>query len=225
MKKLIFLASLLCLGCNNDSLPQAPASPSAQSEATFVEGTVAERIDVEGYTYLRLATAKGDTWTAVPTDPVKVGAVVKIGNPMPMEHFHSKSLNRTFDLILFGSIVRPSDAPIPEEKSPVVAKASGADARTVAEVYRDKASLKDKTVSVHGRVVKVSSGILDHNWIHLRDGSGSAAAHDHDLVVTTTQDAKVGEELTIQGTVHTDKDLGSGYRFEVLVEDAKITRP
>ena len=220
MKKLLLLASLLCLGCNNDSLPQAPASPTAQTDSTFLEGTVAERIDVEGYTYLRLTTAKGDTWTAVPTNPVALGTAVKIANPMPMEHFHSKSLNRTFDVILFGSIIEPGDAPAAKEAPRKVAKASGADARTVAEVYQDKARLKDKTVSVHGLVVKVSSGILGHNWLHVADGS-----QDKDLVVTTTQDAKVGEELTIQGPVHTDKDLGSGYRFEVLVEDAKLTRP
>jgi len=220
MKKLLLLASLLCLGCNNDTLPQAPASPTAQSESTFLEGTVAERIDVEGYTYLRLTTAKGDTWTAVPTNPVALGTAVKIGNPMPMEHFHSKSLNRTFDVILFGSMIEPSDAPGAKETPRTVAKATGADARTVAEVYQDKAKLKDKSVSVRGLVVKVSSGILGHNWLHIADGS-----QEKDLVVTTTQDVKQGEELTIRGTVHTDKDLGSGYRFEVLVEDAKLTRP
>ena len=80
-------------------------------------------------------------------------------------------------------------------------------------------------MSVRGQAVKVSSGILDRNWVHLRDGSGSAAAHDHDLVVTTTEDVKVGQQVVAQGKVVVDKDLGSGYRFEVLVEDAKITAP
>lgn len=225
MKNILLLASLFCLGCNNDSPPLASASPSAVSQtASPLEGKVAERIDVEGYTYLRLSTPSGDTWTAVPTDPVKVGATVTIANPMPMEHFHSKALNRTFDLILFGTIAGPSDAAVAEAPARSVSKATGGDARTVAEVYRDRTSLKDKSVSVRGLVVKVSSGILGHNWIHLRDGSGSAAAGDHDLVVTTTQEVKRDEEVTARGTVHTDKDLGSGYRFEVLVEDAQITR-
>ncbi len=222
MKNVIFLVSLLCLGCNNDSLPQGPASPTVQSESAAVEGTVAERIDVEGYTYLLLKTAQGDTWTAVPTDSVKVGAAVKIANPMPMQQFHSKSLNRTFEVIYFGSIVKPL---VPEEPTRTVSKAPGADGRTVAEVYRERATLKNKSVSVRGLVVKVSSGILGRNWVHLRDGSGSADAHDNDLVVTTTQEVKRDQEVVAQGTVHTDKDLGSGYRFEVLVEDAKITRP
>lgn len=184
-----------------------------------MEGTVAERIDVEGYTYLKLSNG---TWTAVPSDPVKVGATVTIANPMPMEHFHSKSLNRTFDVIYFGSLAQPTAAAslVPVTK---VARAGGADGRTVAEVYRDRAKLK--TVTVRGQAVKVSSGILDRNWVHLRDGSGSSAAHDDDLVVTTVDEVKVGEEVVAQGKVVVDKDLGSGYRFEVLVEDAKVTRP
>lgn len=186
-------------------------------------------MDVEGYTYLRLSTAKGDTWTAVPSDPVKVGATVAIANPMPMEHFHSKTLNRDFDVIYFGSIAgaAATEGPPAAAEAPVqaVPKATGADARTVAEVYGERAKLKGKTVSVRGQAVKVSSGILDRNWVHLRDGSGSAAAHDHDLVVTTTEDVKVGQQVVAQGKVVVDKDLGSGYRFEVLVEDAKITAP
>lgn len=223
MKKILLLASLFCLGCNNDSLPQPPASPTTPSAATAVEGTVAERIDVEGYTYLLLRTANGNTWAAVPTDPVAVGAAVTIANPMAMSQFHSKSLNRTFEVIYFGSIAGAPAAP--EETPRSVARASAADAHTVAEVYRDRISLKDKSVTVRGLAVKVSSGILGHNWVHLRDGSGSDASHDNDLVVTTTQEVKRGEEVIAQGTVHTDKDLGSGYRFEVLVEDSKITRP
>ncbi|MFN8611618.1 MAG: nucleotide-binding protein [Vulcanimicrobiota bacterium] len=232
MKRLLLLLSLLGIGCNQDSSPQSPAQTASPTppapvaiHSNSVEGTVAERIDVEGYTYLRLSTGTGEMWAAVPTTPVKVGALVKLASPMPVEKFHSKSLNRTFDRILFANLAGPSSAPGAEESPRVVAKATGPDARTVAEVYRDRAGLKDKTVSVHGVVVKLSSGILGHNWIHLRDGSGSAASQDHDLVVTTTEDVKLEEEVTAQGTVHLDKDLGSGYRFTVLVEDAKITRP
>ncbi|MBS2040080.1 nucleotide-binding protein [bacterium] len=235
MKRQLLMISLLSLGCNQNLPPQmptqtatqAPASspePTAPAHAQNVEGKVAERIDVESYTYLRLSTGHGETWAAVPSTPVKVGATVQIANPMPIENFRSKSLNRTFDRILFGTIAT-APAPTSAATPRFVSKASGPDARTVAEVYRDRATLKDKSVSVHGLVVKVSTGILGHNWIHLRDGSGSEDSQNHDLVVTTTQDVQPEEEVTARGTVHLDKDLGSGYRFSVLVEDAKITRP
>jgi hypothetical protein len=75
----------------------------------------------------------------------------------------------------------PAAAPAPVK----VPKATGPDARTVAEVVAGKATLKGKPVLVHGQVVKVSSGILGKNWLHLQDGSGTASAGTNDILVTT----------------------------------------
>ena len=72
-------------------------------------------------------------------------------------------------------------------------------------------------------VVKVVSGVLDRNWLHVRDGSGSAQQGDHDLVVTTTDTVKKGETVLVDGVVQTDRDFGSGYRYAVLVEQAKVS--
>ena len=44
-----------------------------------------------------------------------------------------------------------------------IAKATGPDARTVAEVFAQKTKLNGKTVIVRGKVVKYSSGIMDKN--------------------------------------------------------------
>ncbi len=116
----------------------------------------------------------------------------------------------------------------PSGPSPVgpiaVARATGPHAETVAEVYAKKASLKDKPVRVHAKVVKVLPGIMGKNWLHVRDGSGSDAGKDNDLTVTTDDVVTVGSVVTVEGVVHTDKDLGSGYNFSVLVEDAKVTK-
>lgn len=105
-----------------------------------------------------------------------------------------------------------------------VPRATGADARTVAEIVGKRADLKDKSVSVRGKIVKFTPGILGKNWIHLRDGTGSAADGSNDVVVTTTDEAKVGEVVLVKGTVRTDRDLGSGYFYKLLVEDAKLSR-
>ena len=67
-----------------------------------------------------------------------------------------------------------------------VAKASGANARTVAEIVTKGAELKDKPVLVRGKVVKYNPEIMGKNWIHLRDGSGSASDNSNDVLVTTT---------------------------------------
>jgi hypothetical protein len=110
-------------------------------------------------------------------------------------------------------------ANVPVEK---VAKATGPDARTVAEVYAQRAQLKGKPVVVHGKVVKVSNNIMGKNWVHLRDGSGSATDGTNDLLVTTMNAAQTGVIVTARGVVHTDVDLGMGYTYKALVEDATL---
>ena len=209
----------------------AQAVPS--QPATTWKGEVLETQNVDGYTYLRLKTKEGETWAAVPTTTVKKGAQVTIGNAMTMENFESKTLKKKFDKIVFGQIVDPSAKPattpaaMPAAPAAAVApvpKATGADARTVAEVVKGKATLRDKTVLVHARVVKANLGIMGKNWLHLQDGSGAASDGTNDILVTTKDQAAVGDIVTVKGTVHTDVNLGSGYAYAVLIEDAQVRK-
>jgi hypothetical protein len=208
------------------------ASPAAPMPP--LKGEVLETQNVEGYTYLRLKTAQGEAWAAVPTSTVKKGAQVAIGNPVVMQNFESRTLKKTFDKIVFGQLVEPG-APLATPHGAAaaapaagptikVAKATGADAKTVAEVVTGKAALKDKTVSVRGQVVKVNSGILGKTWLHLQDGSGSAASGTNDILVTTKDAAVVGDVVQAKGTVRTDVTVGPGYAYAVLIEDAVVRK-
>lgn len=117
------------------------------------------------------------------------------------------------------AIAAPAAAPVAK-----VPKATGPDAKTVEEVVSGRAALKDRNVTIRGQVVKVSSGILGKNWLHLRDGSGSADKGTHDIVVTTADTTAVGDVVSASGTVRTDVNLGSGYAYAVLVEGAKLRK-
>ncbi len=216
------------------------AEPVAPAQVAVLKGEVLEVKDVESYSYLRLKTADGETWAAVGKAPLKKGAKVTIENVMVMTNFESKALKKTFPKIVFGTLAgggsgaRPmgassemaaahSGAPKAEPVGDVkVSKAKGPDARTVAEVLTKSADLKDKAVTVRGKVVKYNPGIMGKNWIHLRDGSGSAADKTDDVLVTTLDAAKVGDVLVVKGLVRTDKDFGAGYSYKVLIEDAKL---
>jgi hypothetical protein len=103
-----------------------------------------------------------------------------------------------------------------------VAKAEGPTARTVAEVITERLALKDEPVTVRARVVKVNAGVMGKNWVHLRDGSGSASDGTNDLVVTSEDEPAVGDVVVAKGVVRTDVDLGSGYAYKVLVEKASF---
>ena len=111
----------------------------------------------------------------------------------------------------------PADAP--DVKVP---KAEGSNAKTVAELWAQRASLKGKEIAVKAKVVKVTNSVMGKNWLHVRDGSGSKAAKDNDLTVTTDVVAKVGDVVTVTGTVSVDKDFGAGYAYPVIIENAKL---
>jgi hypothetical protein len=102
-----------------------------------------------------------------------------------------------------------------------VEKASGPLGYTVADAVNQRSKLAGKKIHVRGVVVKSTSGVLGKTFLHLRDGSGSAAAGDHDLAVTTEQSPTVGSTVQLEGTVVVDKDFGSGYSYRILLEDAK----
>jgi len=82
--------------------------------------------------------------------------------------------------------------------------------------------LKDKPVLVRGKVVKYNPDIMGKNWIHLRDGSGSEVNGTNDILVTSTNPAKIGDVVTVKGIIHTDKDFGAGYSYKVLIEEATL---
>ncbi|MDR2239962.1 MAG: hypothetical protein LBE33_05910 [Zoogloeaceae bacterium] len=118
----------------------------------------------------------------------------------------------------------PSVNPAAEIGDVRVSKASGPNAKTVEEIIAQRAQLKDKPVVVRGKVVKFLSGIMNKNWLHLRDGTGDEAKGTNDILITTSGEAKPGEVVIVNGTVRTDKDFGSGYAYDVMVEDGAITR-
>lgn len=211
-------------------------TPNA-NQSSAVKGKVLEVIDVESYTYLRLKTRDGDTWAAVTKSPVKQGATVSIENVTVMNNFESKTLKKTFPVILFGNLASSTGAskdahfmgsafPVfskkPDTADVKVPKASGANARTVAEIMSNSAELKGKTVVVSGKVVKYNPEIMGKNWLHLRDGSGSAADNTNDILVTSKNQAKIGDIVTAKGIVRTDMDFGSGYAYKVLIEEATL---
>ena len=214
----------------------APVPPSA----TVVKGVVLEVKDVPSFTYLRLKTKDGETWAAVGKAPVTIGDEVTIENVIVMTDFESKSLKRKFQTIVLGNLAGPGAGArgagddmaaahagvgrTAETTDIHVPKASGANARTVAEIMTKGAELKDKPVLVRGKVVKYNPGIMGRNWIHLRDGSGNAADKTNDVLVTSTNEVRLGDVVTMKGVVRTDRDFGSGYSYKVLVEEATLER-
>jgi hypothetical protein len=218
--------------------PQQEAKPP--QEGPPISGRVVQTINGGGYTYVLVKQKGGEkTWLAIPQTQVVVGEQMTFGGGMEMVNFQSKSLNRTFDKIIFsqGPIEqkgakggKKAEKKSPGSKGAVVAadekikveKASGPNAYRVADIYKLKAKLDKKKVVVRGKVVKVSAGIMDRNWIHIQDGSGDPKKGTNNLVVTSKALPSVGDIVTARGILYKDKDFGGGYRYEVIMEKADL---
>lgn len=130
------------------------------------------------------------------------------------------------------SIARAAGAPLPEGHPKIDMHGSAAPkfdfskivkpkgGKTVQEVFQEKDKLRGKRVTLRGKVVKYNEAIMGKNWLHLRDGTGKNP--NNDLTVTTQTKAKLGDTVLVEGIVTLDKDLGAGYKYDVIIEDAKV---
>ena len=205
-----------------------------------ITGTVLETMDAASYTYVRLDTGVESVWIAGSSFPVAVGERLVAELDVPMENFHSQTLNRDFPLIYFvGRVGREGEAlaessvamPAPNAGPASTAEPQVTEAverpeggTAVAEVWANRRALAGTTATVRGRVVKFNANILDRNWVHIQDGTGEASAGTHDLTVTTDAMVSVGDVITVTGSITVDQDFGAGYEYPVLLEAATVSR-
>lgn len=67
------------------------------------KGTVLSTMDAAGYTYVEVSENGQKLWVAAMQTKVKEGDEVEFPDSPPMQNFTSKTLNRTFDKIIFTS--------------------------------------------------------------------------------------------------------------------------
>ena len=263
----VVVLALAAAACGTPQSPAQSAAPAAASapavgvagssagaaagvDAGTIRGAVAETMNSGGYTYARLTADGKDTWIAGSEFPVKVGDQLSAAVDMPMENFHSRTLNRDFPLVYFvrevalnGKTLTAADAgssmpalagshgsaeaaasEAPEAPTLIAAVPPLAGSVKIADVWAKRAALSGKPLVLRGRIVKVNLAIMGTNWYHLQDGSGVVKDGTHDLVVTSAAELKAGDVVTVNGTLTTDKDFGAGYSYEAIVERADIRK-
>ena len=271
-RKLLLLLSnkmimkyVLLIGCVAFSIqfasaqtPAAPnAAPDATGEAASFSGKVLETTNTAGYTYVLVDTGGKKLWAAAVQFAVNVGDRVTVPGGLPMSNYHSKTLNRDFDVVYFtggitvngggaaagaAPVLPPGHPALPGATTPGlplghpaltgtaaspnldltgIKRAAGG--KTIQEIFAAQSKLAGKPVAVRGKVVKYNAMIMGKNWLHIRDGSGSADKNNNDLTVTTLIPAKLGDTVLVTGNVSTNRDFGAGYKYTVIMEDAKVT--
>ena len=229
------------LSWSADSKPagkKGTAETQKQELPAGLSGKVVDSMDSGGYTYVQLDQGGKKIWVATTPIKVKKGQQITFRPGMEMQNFESKSLKRTFDRIVFseGPVDHKTSAAgevksgggkgssaAPSEKISVE-KAAGSNAYTINEIYNSRKSLNGKSATIRAKVVKVTAGIMNMNWIHLQDGSGDSSKATHNLVATSSELPAAGDIVTASGIIAVDKDFGSGYKYVVLLEKATFKK-
>jgi hypothetical protein len=79
-----------------------PASAADSAGTGAISGTIAETMDAADYTYVQIDSGTEKTWVAIPRTDVAAGDQISVLPGMEMKDFHSNSLDRTFDSIIFS---------------------------------------------------------------------------------------------------------------------------
>ncbi len=232
----IVLAAFIIFGCSDEKKEETAQQTEQTTMAVDAHRVVVEEVlQANAYTYLRVNEDGKEDWIAITKrGNIEAGATVYYKDAMEMKNFHSTDLDRDFESVWFVQSISdkpftatPSmDAAMPhsnvkpkaDDKISIEPVDGGV---TIAQLFDDKASYEGKSVKIRGKVVKVNNGIMGRNWIHIQDGTGDES--NYDLTLTTDAKANVGQVIVAEGYVILNKDFGSGYKYDIILEDSKVT--
>jgi hypothetical protein len=160
----------------------APTAIASQQVAdTGKAGKVLETMNSGGYTYVHVDTGTEKMWIAGPETKVKVGDSVVFPSGMVMTNFHSKTLDRDFEQVLFvGQIkvggkppVGMEDVQFPEGHPDISSLT-----QQMPEGHPDLSTMAKQMPEGHPDVkaeVEAVSGMTDFSGIEKLDGGYSVA--------------------------------------------------
>lgn len=229
LKVVVILISIFAISCQNKQQTSNIIPPNQDNHKAVVR----EVIHTTAYTYLRVEKNNQEEWIAITKQEIENGATIYYKEGLKMENFESPELKRTFESVYFVQEIsdKPFGSNMPagmmgsEPKKPVLSKLEinieqPAGGISIAELYANRKNYAGKSIKVRGQVTKVNVAILERNWLHIQDGTSDG--NNFDLTVTTILEPKIGDVMTFSGTLTLNKDFGSGYSYELLLEDATV---
>jgi hypothetical protein len=213
-----------------------PAAAPQRAASTAIpggtlRGRVAEVIQVPQYTYVRLESGE---WAAIDSAPqLGQGSEVTLLLQNEMQDFVSTSTGRTFARVWFATlegappVVKVAAPPAPAGDDSVQRALAAVESGTavpmrVVDVFAERAALSGKRVKVSGKVdrVNVVQGV---HYVHVKDGTGAAADKTDDLLCITELDLAAGAEVSLEGVVTLDKNVGMGVN-PVVLDGARVAK-
>lgn len=201
---------------------------------------VNEILPTSKYVYLNVTEGEEKYWLATRSIEAKIGETYYYKGGLLKTNFESKEYNRVFEKVyLIGSLVsanhgntakaevvgdysntnqgyaQKEDIPMHTEK---IVQRQGS--MKIADLVKNPKKYEGQTIQLDGICTKINAGIMDRNWIHIKDGSQD----DYDLVVTSDVFVPEGSAFTIKAVVVLNKDFGAGYKYDLILEQGAIIK-
>jgi len=230
MRQILFISLIVFIlfSCQKNEAQKSQENITANTHKVIVE----EVIQAGSYTYLKVKEGSDQYWTAITKRQIEKGEEFYYSGALEMKNFESKELQRTFDTIYFIQEISkqpsatannvPATVPhgkqMPKQKKDIsVEPVTGG--ITIEKLYSHRNSYADKTVKIRGQVTKFNANIMGKNWVHIQDGTKDS--ENFDLTITTKEIVKVGDVIIFEGKITLNKNLGAGYFYDVIMEEAK----
>lgn len=202
---------------------------------------VKEVLPTKKYVYLNVTEDGKQFWIATGKTEVKVGETYFYRGGLLKTNFESKEYNRVFETVYLvtnlvaekhgnaNGKVNLSDkyTVINQNTSEKVTIETHTDkvvlhkgSIRIVDLVKDQKKYAGKTIQLNGICTKINAGIMNRNWIHLKDGSKD----DFDLVITSDVFVPEGSSLIIKALVTLDKDFGAGYKYDLILENGIIVK-
>ncbi len=216
------------------------SNKSSNQDQQLLQGSnvflVTEVVQGSQYSYISVIENATPRWVAVSRQEIQPGEIYTYDNALEMADFHSKELDRTFDRIYFVNNItlatgtQTAHPPINHGMTGHNDKNAAAKAdlnlnkteaeMTIGNLFENRDEFSGKEIQIRGVVVKVNNDVMGKNWIHIQDGTSSNGSFD--LTVTSQSRVEINSEVVCVGTVVLNKDLGAGYFYDILLEDAVV---
>jgi len=210
------------------------STPSAPPSATSVNNSgsgghhhviAKELLETDKYTYIKVTENGNEFWLATLKGSFKVGEEYVFNGGLLKTNFKSIEHDRVFEeLYLVSDLTEASRESHNTEKAKekvetLKPKVTGAPMGkvTIKEITENPEKFNNQVVMLFGKITKVNPNIMGTNWHHIQDGS----ADNYDFVVTSSTTVPVGHEIGFEGVITLNKDFGAGYKYEIIMENAK----
>ncbi|WP_222983844.1 hypothetical protein [Flagellimonas meishanensis] len=243
---LVVLIVSLLSGCNMGpkttepfAVKQIPQKGHFGSDVDLeMHEVVAKEILPAGkYIYIKVEEGGREFWISARKQPIEEGTAYLYNEALMKTAFESKEHQRVFDTIYLVTTLIPKkhggESLMNNKMDDISKKAETIKNSVVSTEERDRlyhgtVKVSDlvenpekyagKVVELSGECAKVNNGIMGKNWIHLKDGSQD----DFDLVITSATEIEKGDKITMRGIVRLNRDFGSGYSYDILVEEGEL---